>query len=172
MVKELTQAIEHRQRVRVRYQSSSDVEPVAREVEPFVAFSSQGNWYVHAHDVRSEGLRTFRVDRIESLDIVGDAEHVAPSSMPEPGTWFADADIERVTLRVGPRGRWVYERYPVDEVSVSDIDGWVTVCLPVTSEQWLARLLLRLGDSVEVVEPSAWSDVRSNAAEIVLRRYS
>jgi predicted DNA-binding transcriptional regulator YafY len=42
----------------------------------------------------------------------------------------------------------------------------------VTSEQWLARLLLRLGDSVEVVEPSAWSDVRSNAAEIVLRRYS
>ena len=66
----------------------------------------------------------------------------------------------------------MYERYPVDEVSVSDIDGWVTVCLPVTSEQWLARLLLRLGDSVEVVEPSAWGDVRSNAAEIVLRRYS
>ena len=172
MVKELTRAIEHHQRVRVRYQSSSDVEPVARELEPFVVFSSQGNWYVHAHDVRSEGLRTFRVDRIESLDIVGNAENVAPASMPEPGTWFADADIERVTLRVGPRGRWVYERYPVDEVSAPDSDDWVTVRLPVTSEQWLARLLLRLGDSVEVVEPSTWRSVRSDAAAVVLRRYS
>jgi proteasome accessory factor C len=172
MVKELTRAIEHHQRVRVRYQSSSDVVPVARELEPFVVFSSQGNWYVHAHDVRSEGLRTFRVDRIESLDIIGNAEHVAPASMPEPGTWFADADIARVTLRVGPRGRWVYERYPVDEVSVPDSDDWVTVRLPVTSEQWLARLLLRLGDSVEVVEPSTWRSVRSDAAAVVLRRYS
>jgi len=57
-------------------------------------------------------------------------------------------------------------------VSAPDSDDWVTVRLPVTSEQWLARLLLRLGDSVEVVEPSTWRSVRSDAAAVVLRRYS
>jgi len=92
--------------------------------------------------------------------------------MPEPGRWFADADIERVTLRIGPRGKWVYERYPVDEVSVADAGGWVTVRLAVTSQQWLARLLLRLGDSVEVVEPSTMKSVRAEAAAQVLRRYA
>ena len=172
IVQELSQVIENRERVEVRYQSSKDVAPTDRLLEPFVVFSSQGNWYTHAHDVGAEGLRTFRVDRIESLTVIGQAENEAPHSMPEPGIWFADAEIERVTLRVAPRGRWIYERYPVDEVSSPDADGWVEVRLAVTSRQWLERLLLRLGDAVEVVDPSSRRVVRSEAAARVLGRYS
>lgn len=172
IVQELTDAVENGQRVEIRYQSSASAEPTLRPIEPFVVFSSQGNWYAHAHDVGSDSLRTFRIDRIESLSIVGNAENVAPPLLPEPGSWFVDADIERVTLRIGPRGRWVYERYPVDEVSLPDAEGWVTVRLAVTSQQWLARLLLRLGDSVVVVEPVSMQSVRSTAAADVLRRYS
>ena len=172
VVQELSQVIENRERVEVRYQSSKDVAPTDRLLEPFVVFSSQGNWYTHAHDVGAEGLRTFRVDRIESLTVIGQAENEAPDSMPEPGIWFADAEIERVTLRVAQRGRWIYERYPVDEVSSPDADGWVEVRLAVTSRQWLERLLLRLGDAVEVVDPSSMRVVRSEAAARVLGRYS
>ena len=172
IVQELSQVIENRERVEVRYQSSKDVTPTDRLLEPFVVFSSQGNWYTHAHDVGAEGLRTFRVDRIESLTVSGQAENEAPDSMPEPGIWFADAEIERVTLRVAPRGRWIYERYPVDEVSSPDADGWVEVRLAVTSRQWFERLLLRLGDAVEVVDPSSMRVVRSEAAARVLGRYS
>ena len=172
IVQELSQVIENRERVEVRYQSSKDVAPTDRLLEPFVVFSSQGNWYTHAHDVGAEGLRTFRVDRIESLTVSGQAENEAPDSMPEPGIWFADAEIERVTLRVAPRGRWIYERYPVDEVSSPDADGWVEVRLAVTSRQWFERLLLRLGDAVEVVDPSSMRVVRSEAAARVLGRYS
>ena len=172
IVQELSQVIENRERVEVRYQSSKDVAPTDRLLEPFVVFSSQGNWYTHAHDVGAEGLRTFRVDRIESLTVSGQAENEAPDSMPEPGIWFADAEIERVTLGVAPHGRWIYERYPVDEVSSPDADGWVEVRLAVTSRQWLERLLLRLGDAVEVVDPSSMRVVRSEAAARVLGCYS
>ena len=172
IVQELTTAVENGNRVEVRYQSASSAEVAVRQIEPFVVFSSQGNWYIHAHDVGSDGLRTFRVDRIESLSVVGDAENEAPPAMPEPGIWFADADIERVTIRVGPRGKWVYERYPVDEISPPDDEGWVTVRLAVTSQQWLARLMLRLGDSVEVIEPTKVQSVRADAATTVLGRYS
>lgn len=172
IVQELTTAVENGNRVEVRYQSASSAEVAVRQIEPFVVFSSQGNWYIHAHDVGSDGLRTFRVDRIESLSVVGDAENEAPPAMPEPGIWFADADIERVTIRVGPRGKWVYERYPVDEISPPDDEGWVTVRLAVTSQQWLARLMLRLGDSVEVIEPTKMQSVRADAATTVLGRYS
>ena len=172
IVQELTTAVENGNRLEVRYQSASSAEVAVRQIEPFVVFSSQGNWYIHAHDVGSDGLRTFRVDRIESLSVVGDAENEAPPAMPEPGIWFADADIERVTIRVGPRGKWVYERYPVDEISLPDDEGWVTVRLAVTSQQWLARLMLRLGDSVEVIEPTKVQSVRADAATTVLGRYS
>lgn len=172
IVQELSEVIKNRQRIEVRYQSSKDVAPTDRLLEPFVVFSSQGNWYTHAHDVSAAGLRTFRIDRIESLTVIGQAENEAPDLMPEPGIWFADAEIERVTLRVAPRGRWIYERYPVDEVSSPDADGWVEVRLAVTSRQWLERLLLRLGDAVEVVDPSSMRVARSEAADRVLSRYS
>jgi predicted DNA-binding transcriptional regulator YafY len=74
-------------------------------------------------------------------------------------------------LRLAPSARWVVERYPVDEVSEPDAEGWITARLPVASERWLERVLLRLGPACEVVEPAELRTVAPAAATRALARY-
>jgi predicted DNA-binding transcriptional regulator YafY len=59
-------------------------------------------------------------------------------------------------IRLAPTARWVIERYPVDHVSAPDRRGWVKVRVPVASEQWLVRTMMRLGPDAELVEPKEW----------------
>lgn len=167
----LTEAAQANRCVGVSYQSHTAEGPSERVLTPFQVVTAHGNWYVIAHDDRSDEVRTFRVDRISSIADAGAATVTPPDALPEPGEWFAEGDVDRATLRIGPAGRWVVERYPVDEVSDPDDDGWVRVRLPVTSERWLERLLLRLGLQAEVIEPASMSSLRRLAAERVLANY-
>jgi predicted DNA-binding transcriptional regulator YafY len=43
--------------------------------------------------------------------------------------------------------------------------------IPVGSELWLGRLLLRGGDAITVVEPAQWTDLGKRTAQAVLQRY-
>jgi hypothetical protein len=42
----------------------------------------------------------------------------------------------------------------------------------VTSERWLARLLVRAGGAITVVSPSEWTDLGTVTARRLLDRYS
>ncbi|HEY4333714.1 MAG TPA: WYL domain-containing protein, partial [Ilumatobacteraceae bacterium] len=67
---------------------------------------------------------------------------------------------------------WMIERYPVDELVADETaDGRSLALMPVVSEQWLARLLLRLGPEAEVVEPPRWRDLARRTAASVLAAY-
>ena len=167
----IADAVRDRAELRIRYWSAAADEVTERTIVPRQVFSDRGEWYVTADDDRSGAVRTFRIDRIEELARTG--RTVAPSDreLPRPGDWFADGSIPRVTVRLGPPARWVTERYPVDDVSEPDADGWVTARLPVASEAWLARTLLRLGPDAEVVEPDAYRSVGAAAAARLLARY-
>ena len=167
----LADAVAERRRVRIVHQSHTADESSERVVTPFRVFATQGNWYVVGHDDRSDELRTFRIDRISSVVDAGPAEVPVPSDLPDPDDWFAEGDVSRVVLEVGPAGRWIIERYPVDEVSGPDDEGWWRVRLAVTSDRWLARLLLRLGPAVRVVEPAGGDRVGREVAERILERY-
>ena len=65
-----------------------------------------------------------------------------------------EADTDTDPIRLAPAAQWITERYPVDEVTEPDADGWVTARLPVASERWFVRTMLRLGPDAEVVEPA------------------
>ena len=91
---------------------------------------------------------------------------MAPSDapLPAPGAWFDDESVRRVVLRLSPAARWVVERFPVDTVEAPDAPGWSRVTLPVASEQWLVRTMLRLGPEAELVEPAEPAGRRSRRA--------
>jgi len=170
-VRLLTAAIESRRRVRIGYRSADDTDPSDRVVTPFRVRHIDGNWYLWAHDDRREALRTFRVDRIASITDDGDATVDPPEDLDGSEVeWFGD-DVPRVLLRLGPGARWVLERYPIDEVSEPDADQWCLARVPVTSERWVARLLMRLGGDAQVIEPERYVGLASSTAAAVLARY-
>lgn len=155
----------------IRYRSPSRDEATERLIVPRQVFTDRGEWYVSADDDRSGEVRTFRIDRIESAEPTGESVAAGSEPLPTPGDWFADGSIPRATVRFGPSARWVIERYPVDQVSDPDDQGWVTVQLPIASEHWLRSTLVRLGTGAEVIEPEHLRGIGAEAAASVLERY-
>ena len=74
-------------------------------------------------------------------------------------------------MRLSPDAVWIMERYPTDAVEPL-ADGAFEVVLPVTSERWLARLLVRAGSAIEVLSPPELADLGTRTAQRLLDRYS
>jgi proteasome accessory factor C len=168
---EIAEAAQRDERLVIEYWSASTDECTERSIVPRQVFSDRGDWYVTADDDRSGSLRTFRIDRIRKLTATGEHMPSDGTPLPKPGEWFADGSIPRVTVRVAPAARWVTERYPVDDVSGPDAEGWVTARLPVASERWLARLVVRLGPDIELLAAGEFGDVAPKAAARIVARY-
>lgn len=149
-----------------------------RSVDPARLEARDGAWYLFGHCHQADAERVFRVDRIEAVRVLDQTfEPPAPTGEPPP-TFRPGADASRVTLRLGPGARWVPEYYPAEEVVEAD-DGSLHVTLAVTALPWLARLLVRLGPEVEVVDvragagvdPSGVGGLRAATASRILARY-
>jgi proteasome accessory factor C len=174
---EISAAVEAGRQLRIGYWSAASDEASERGIDPIALFSDRDHWYVTADDHRSGEERTFRVDRIVSVEPTG-ARRSAPRARPEAeprdargDAWFAEADgLPRVTLRLAPDAAWIVERYPSDRV-MAQADGGYEVVLPVTSERWLARLLIRAGSSVAVTAPVELADLGERTARSLLGRY-
>jgi proteasome accessory factor C len=167
----IAEAVGAGERLRIEYWSASRDELTERTIVPRQVFGDRGEWYVTADDDRSGERRTFRIDRIESIDATGEFVPPGEEPLPTPGDWFTDGSIPRVTVRLAPTARWVAERYPNDETSEPDADGWITMRLPIVSDQWFTRTLIRLGPDAEVVDAPEWDDRVAAAAGRLLARY-
>lgn len=64
--------------VRIRY-TASDGETSVREIEPHYLFFSQPVWYVLAWDRLRDDHRSFRIDRIQRIDVGTDRFRLRPS---------------------------------------------------------------------------------------------
>ncbi|MCX6520348.1 MAG: WYL domain-containing protein [Actinobacteria bacterium] len=172
---DLVAAVDDAAEVRVSYWSASSDEVSERNLVPRAVFSDRGRWYVLADDDRSGEERTFRIDRILSCERTGRLDVVREVAVPGGDEWFDDLPaVDTATLRIGPGGRWVVERFPVRSIADDPAGGgWQVVELAVASEGWLRQLLVRLGPDAEVVAPPAWRDLGARAAaELLAARYA
>jgi proteasome accessory factor C len=164
------EAVRTGERLEIEYWTPSRDEVTSRTIIPRLVFSDHGDYFVRADDERSGELREFRIDRIQDVRRTG--EFVPLREVPAwDGQWFADSDVPAATVRLAPEARWVVERYPVRSVRELD-DGSCEAVLPVASERWLARLLLRLGTRGEVVAPERFRALGQDTARAVLARYA
>jgi len=172
-VADIAAAVESGERLRITYFSPVRAQHSERSITPRKVFEDGGHWYVAADDDRSGERRVFRIDRIESLEHTSSFSTIVADStdreLADDGEWFSDA-LQRVTLRVQPRARWVVESYPFIS-RTKNPDGSVDITMAVSSEHWLGRLLLRAGTNVKVLEPVELRDVGVRTAQAVLKRY-
>lgn len=171
---EVSEAAEAGRQLRIQYWSAASDEASERVVDPVGVFTDRGHWYLVADDHRSGAQRTFRVDRIVGVEPTGRtlARGTAAAVTGDgDAAWFAEADdLRRATLRLSPAAAWVVERYPMDSVTELP-DGRLEAVVPITSDRWLARLLLRAGAAVEVVAPAELADLAAESARRILQRY-
>ncbi len=164
---ELAEAAAAGAELEIDYYSPARAEMTRRSIVARHVYASAGHWYVLADDDRSKSRRTFRIDRIESIEATGRV--VAVEAVLRPDGFFEDADLALATIRLAPDAHWILDQYPIDSV-VELADGWIEARLPVSSERWLAKLLIRLGPDAALIEP-AGDNPATAIARTVLARY-
>jgi proteasome accessory factor C len=166
----LRRAAERRQTLRIEYYAQSSAETTEREIDPEAVFLAMGQWYVAAWDHRSEHERLFRADRIRSAAPTG--ARFEPRGLEGAGRPLytpGERDVD-VRLRLRPDARWVAEYYETGDVRELD-DGQLEVSLPAARMEWIARVLLRLGDDAEVLAPEGLKDRVRELADRTRKRY-
>ena len=141
----------------------------ARDVEPLVVYASMGRWYLSARCRLAEDLRTFRVDRIRSLEERPQL-FKRPKEVEHPDIGFtASADAVYAILALGPGARWVAEYYPVDVIRETRKE--VLVRFAMSDPRVAARLLVRLGKSARLVEGEEVAGEVKRLRRAILARY-
>jgi proteasome accessory factor C len=170
LLAEFREAAAGHRRLEIEYYAASTAETTVREVDPESVFSALGRWYVVAFDHRSEEERMFRLDRIRRAEPTGDSfEPRGLAGAGRPLYTRSGEDIE-VRLRLAPGARWVAEYYVTDHVAERG-DGSVDVTIPTKRLGWVARLVLRLGDAVEILAPDKLREGVRRAAGATLSAY-
>jgi len=177
LLAELRGAIAGRGRIRITYYSFGRDKVGERTVDPYVVFSTLGNWYLLALDGASGEERVFRVDRIKEMTRTGEPYELPDGFDPDRASAAGAAlfvpsprDVE-VTLDLSPAAAWVLEVTPHDGAEPQP-DSWIRMTLRTPHLEWLERLVLRLGPDVRVIAPEALSEHVKSAARRSLALYA
>ncbi|MFR0352135.1 helix-turn-helix transcriptional regulator [Streptomyces sediminimaris] len=142
---------------------------VERELEPYGLVLKAGVWYLCARVVERRSYRVYRIDRFTAVRtgeerFARDGEFDLPAFWKERAEQFARSILHsEVVLRLSPAGarRLPYAvdpaaaREALAGAGAPDGDGWVTLTLPVESEEVAHGQLAGLGAEAEVLAPPA-----------------
>jgi proteasome accessory factor C len=162
----LRRALDDGRALKLRYYTATRDETTERVVDPLRVFDMDGHSYLEAWCRSAEGVRVFRVDRIEYL------EQLDEPSRPPAGVQLRDlneglfqpaSEHLLAVLRLSPPYFWVADYYPTEEVI--EADGLLQVSLRVADPAWVRGLVLGSSGQVEVLSPG-WlgESIRSDAA--------
>ncbi|MCP4968498.1 MAG: WYL domain-containing protein [bacterium] len=169
LVAELRNAATNGEVVRIVYTALASGKTSERDVEPWVVFTTMGNWYLRGRCRSAQAERVFRVDRIRELATTGESfEVIEHSASPEIGYTPGEEDV-RALIRLHDYARWVADYYPVE--IVSDDESGLTVRFSASDASVVARLLLRLGESAELVKGAEVHEALEDMRARVLARY-
>ena len=161
----LQRSIDEGRALRLKYYSASRDETSERTVDPLRLFEADGRDYLEAWCRQAEGLRVFRLDRIEDATLLDEPaavpEGVQPRDIAE-GVYQPASEHLLAMLRVGPAYAWVADYYVAEDV-VEDGAG-LRVSLRVADPAWVRTLVLGSAGQVEVLSPE-WlaEDLRAEA---------
>jgi proteasome accessory factor C len=172
-LQQLQRALAAHRRVHLRYLVAARDEATERDVDPMRVLNIDATWYLEAWCHRAEDVRLFRLDRIESLEVLDQdgtpPEQARPRDL-DAGVFTPSPTDQQVRIALRPEAAWVSDYYPVDSVERAD-DGSQTISLRTADTAWLRRLLWRLGGGATVLEPQELAAQVSAGAEQALRLY-
>ncbi|MFJ3894620.1 helix-turn-helix transcriptional regulator [Streptomyces sp. NPDC090083] len=155
-------------RVVARYRRGDTV--VERPLEPYGLVLKAGVWYLCARVADRDAFRVYRIDRFTAMDqaeerFVRDEDFDLPAFWDERAEQFARSILRaEVVVRLSEDGarRLPYAVDPAaarEALKAADAPrnegGWVTVTLPVESEEVARGQLAELGPEVEVLAPES-----------------
>jgi proteasome accessory factor C len=168
--------LERTRALHLHYYVPSRDERTERTVDPMRLLLVDGHWYLEAWCRRAEGVRLFRLDRIDDVQVLDDAAAPPPQAAERDvasGLYQPGGEEPLVRLRLARTARWVADYYPVEEVTpVPDPPGGLAVAVRTSDLAWARRLVASLGGSAVVDEPAELGEQVAAEARAALARYA
>lgn len=169
----LQRTLADRRALLLRYYTATRDETTERVVDPVRLFELDGHDYLEAWCRRAEGMRIFRIDRIEHAEALDE-----PSAPPadaelrdlEGGVFHPSDEHLLAVLRLAPAYFWVADYYPTE--SVAETNGVLQVSLRVADPAWVRALALGSGGMVEVLSPEWLAESIRDEAVRALAAYA
>ncbi|MBM3151115.1 MAG: YafY family transcriptional regulator [Chloroflexi bacterium] len=155
-LEKIRRAIREQQTVEMTYASASHPEPGTRRLDPYALALRWGWWYVAGFCHTRRELRTFRVDRIHSLTLLGDTFQI-PADF--DAREFLARDFQgqpqvMAKLRFAPEAAHIAcVNRSYYEALEEQPDGSVVVTMPAPDLNWAASSVLAHGPTVTVLDP-------------------
>ena len=162
-------ALREGRRLALEYYVPARDEVTTREVDPLRLLVIDGQGYLEAWCLLAGDLRIFRLDRIQSADVL-DAP-AAPRPVPPPREEVFDSESAawRVRLALTQRAEWLLDAYPGVVVAT---EPELVVELSVADLGWARQLVLRLGGTARPLAPLELVDAVRRDAEEALAAYT
>jgi proteasome accessory factor C len=166
-------ALDERRALLMRYYTATRDETTERVVDPVRLFQADGHDYLEAWCRSAEGMRVFRVDRVEYVELLDEPSapppNVALRNLDE-GVFQPADDHLLATLRLLPAYFWVADYYSTDDVA--EVDGTLHVKLRVADPAWVRALVLGSAAQVEVLSPEWLAESIRGEAAAALAAYA
>lgn len=168
LLEKMHDAITNHQRVRFVYDALYSSEATRREVDPYYLFFHEGFWYLRGNCHRSEGLRTFALDRILSVKVLN--KYFVPTGLSSEvelsssfGSWL-DGESREVVLRFSSevRNRVLRKKWHQSQKTSEQGDGRIEIRFLVRGMGGIKRWIYQWIPHVEVLEPE---DLRGEIAD-------
>ncbi|MBO0840926.1 MAG: YafY family transcriptional regulator, partial [Sciscionella sp.] len=159
-------ALRAKRALRITYYTASRDEVSERVVDPMRLLLVDGRSYLEAWCRNADGVRLFRLDRIDNVTQLDEPSAPPPHAEPtdvSAGLFRPQPDQRTARLVLDTDARWVAEYYPVDGIEELP-DGRARVLMRYADTSWMVRLLLSLGGDVVVEAPGELAErVRERA---------
>ena len=143
-----------------------------RDVDPLRLYSLDNTWYLEAYCHSAQGLRNFRLDRIEAL---------APNGRPAAGTakpldgfpvklFTPNDDDTLVVVELAPRGTGLADDYYAERTAALP-DGGMLAEIRFGSTDWLPMFVAQHGGMVRILQPGALADASREWLAAALAQY-
>ena len=174
MLPVLQQAIDTGRALALRYYTATRDETTERTVDPMRLFEMDGRSYLEAWCRRAEGMRVFRVDRIDRAEVLGEPANPPPEAELRDlteGLFTPAPEHMLVVLRVDAAYAWVADYYPPESETV-DANGRRQISVRVADPAWVRALALGAAGHVEVLSPEWLAESVRQEARAALRTYA
>jgi predicted DNA-binding transcriptional regulator YafY len=166
------EAIRDGAQLRLRYFSPQRDAVSERDVDPLRLYSLDSTWYLEAYCHSAQGLRNFRLDRIEELHPTG--RPVSAAATPGeslPVKLFTPNDDDTVVVvELAPRGIGLADDYYAERTAPLP-GGGLLAEIRFGNPGWLPMFAAQHGGAVRVLEPADLADAARDWVEAARGQY-
>ncbi|MCU1510185.1 MAG: hypothetical protein JWO34_25 [Arthrobacter sp.] len=158
--------------LRLRYFSPQSDAVSERDVDPLRLYSLDSTWYLEAYCHSAQGLRNFRLDRIEELHATGRpvSAPAAPAGSFPVKLFTPNDDDTVVVVELNRRGVGLADDYYAERTAGLPGGGMLAE-IRFGNPDWLPMFVAQHGGAVRILQPAALADTARDWVEAARAQY-